>query len=86
VRTKPAVSAPASKPLGLHDHRRDPDGTLLAYATTSATPRASERGCTVNKHVLLMALLGGLLIALLKAVYTAFLVVEYSVESRTLRS
>jgi DNA-binding CsgD family transcriptional regulator len=34
----------------------------------------------VNKHVLLYGLLGGLLIALLKAVEYRFLVVEYSVE------
>ena len=34
----------------------------------------------MNKHVLLYGLLGGLLIALLKAVEYRFLVVEYSVE------
>jgi DNA-binding CsgD family transcriptional regulator len=34
----------------------------------------------VNKHVLLYGLLGGLLIALLKAVEYRFLVVEYSVQ------
>jgi DNA-binding CsgD family transcriptional regulator len=34
----------------------------------------------VNRHVLLYGLLGGLLIALLKAVEYRFLVVEYSVE------
>jgi DNA-binding CsgD family transcriptional regulator len=34
----------------------------------------------VNKHVLLYGLLGGILIALLKAVEYRFLVVEYSVE------
>jgi len=34
----------------------------------------------VNRHVLLYGLLGGLLIALLKAIEYRFLVVEYSVE------